>query len=114
MKTLEEVLEVLEARIDRVRLEDYIAREWVRPQRADTGWYFEDIDIARLQLISHLTQEIQVNNEGMDVVLSLLDQLYGLRAQMRHLSHAITQQPPQVQMEITLIVDQLMKETGKS
>ncbi len=113
MKTLEEVLEVLEAHIDRARLEDYIAREWVRPRRAETGWYFEEIDIARLQLVCHLTQEIQVNDEGMDVVLSLLDQLYGLRTQMKHLAHAITQQPPQVQTEITLIVDRLMKSNGK-
>lgn len=107
MKTLEEVLAILEARIDRAMLENYIAREWVRPRREREIWYFEEIDIARLQLVCHLVQDIQVNDEGMDVVLSLLDQLYGLRAQMRHLTHAVTQQPPQVQDEITLLVNEL-------
>jgi len=108
MKTLEEVLGLMAARMDRATLEDYIAREWVRPQPGHQDWYFEDIDIARLQLVCHLVQDIEVNNEGMDVVLSLLDQLYGLRAQMKHLTHAIVQQPSEVQSQITLIVNQLM------
>lgn len=107
MKTLEHVLEMMEARIDRAALETYIAREWVRPHRKKAGLYFEDIDIARLELVCHLTQDIEVNEEGMDVVLSLLDQLYGLRAHMRHLSHAITQQPSQVQEDIRAILAKL-------
>ncbi len=109
MKTLEQVLEILEARIDRAILEDYIARKWVRPHRKETNWYFEDIDIARLELVCHLTQDIEVNDEGMDVVLSLLDQLYTMRAHMRHLTHALTQQSPQVQSEISSILSRLAK-----
>ena len=104
MKTLDEVLEMLEVRIDRVTLEDYIARQWLRPIPAETGWHFEDIDIARLELVCHLTQDIDINDEGMDVVLSLLDQLYGMRAHMRKLTHAIAQQPPEVQAEIMMLV----------
>ena len=94
MKTLEEVVSILDASIDRVMIEDYIARQWVRPQLHQQVWQFEEIDIARLRLVCHLVQDIQVNDEGMDVVLSLLDQLYGVRAQMRYLAHAITRQPP--------------------
>ena len=67
------------------------------PLQAESVWYFEDIDIARLELVCHLTQDIEVNDEGMDVAFSLLDQLYGLRAHMRKLTHAIAQQPPEVQ-----------------
>jgi len=109
MKTLEEVLDLMADQIDRTRLEDYIAREWVRPQPGHQDWYFEEIDIARLQLVCHLVQDIEVNDEGMDVVLSLLDQLYGLRTRMKHLTHAIAQQPERVQTEITLIVGELIK-----
>jgi chaperone modulatory protein CbpM len=114
MKTLEDVLEMMEARIDRQKLETYIAREWVRPQRKKKSWYFEEIDIARLELVCHLTQDIEVNDEGMDVVLSLLDQLYGTRAHMRHLSHAITQQPSQVQEDIRTFLAQVIKAENNS
>ncbi len=106
MKTLEDVLEILQERIDRSTLEDYIARQWIRPISKDTGWYFEEIDISRLQLVCHLAHDIEVNEEGMDVVLSLLDQLYGLRAHMQKLNHAIAQQPHQVQTDIMLVIKQ--------
>ena len=100
MKTLEEVLEMQEVRINHATLETYIRRQWVRPLKNKSGWVFEDIDVARLQLVCHLEQDIEVNEQGMDVVLSLLDQLYGLRAYMKNLSAAITRQPEQVRAEI--------------
>lgn len=109
MKTLDEVLEILETQINRSTLEDYIAREWVRPISSELGWHFEEIDIARLQLVHHLSQVIQVNDEGLDVVLSILDQLYGLRTHMHKLTQAIAQQPPQIRTEIMMIIDQLTK-----
>jgi chaperone modulatory protein CbpM len=87
MKTLEEVLELLDATIDRATVERYIAHEWLRPVAHNSVWYFEEIDIARIELVYHLTQDIQVNDHGMDVVLSLIDQLYGMRAQMQSLLH---------------------------
>jgi chaperone modulatory protein CbpM len=106
MKTLDEVLVMLNAPIDRPTIEDYIARAWLRPVSSDTGWYFEEIDIARIELVYHLTEEIHVNDAGMDVALSLLDQLYGMRAQMKHLAHAIHQQSPEVQAEIRMMISQ--------
>ena len=108
MKTLEEVVEMLHPLLDRVTVERYIAHEWLRPITTkvakESGWSFEGIDIARIELICHLTQDIQVNEHGMHVVLSLLDQLYGLRTQMQSLTHAVTQQPPQVQSEIMSVI----------
>lgn len=76
--------------------------EWLRPVYHPTGWYFEEIDIARLQLVCHLTQDIEVNEQGMDVVLSLLDQLYGIRAQAQKLNQAIPRQLLKVQAEIRM------------
>jgi len=107
VKTLEEVLEMQEVRLDQHALEVYIRREWVRPLKKKSGWVFEEIDIARLHLISQLVQDMQVNEEGMEVVLSLLDQLYGLRAHMKRLTHAVTRQPPEVQQDIIAIVKQM-------
>ena len=105
MKTLEEALEMLDAPIDRAMVERYIAHEWLRPVAHKAGWYFEEIDIARIELVYHLTQDVQVNEHGMDVVLSLLDQLYGMRARMQSLTHAVTQQSPEVQSEITELIN---------
>ena len=104
MKTTDEVIEILESRIDRQTLEDYIAREWLRPIMGETGWYFEEIDIARLHLVCHLTQDIQVNDDGIDVALSLLDQLYGLRSHIGNITRAINQQPPKIKENIIMTI----------
>ena len=104
MKTLEEVLELMDSRIERAHVEDYIAREWVRPEREHDTWHFEAIDIARLRLVHHLVRDIDINTEGMDVVLSLIDQLYAMRAHMKRITHAISAQPSEIQAEIRAIL----------
>ncbi len=104
MKTVDEVLDMMHTRIDRAMLEKYIERNWLRPVTADSGWVFEDIDIARLELVCHLTMDIQVNDDGMDVLLLVLDQLYDARTHMKHLAHAITHQPAEIQTEIWALV----------
>lgn len=100
MITLAETLERLDSVVDRPTLETYIERSWVRPIVRRQEWYFEDIDLARIRLVRHLQHDILVNDEAMDVVLNLLDQLYGMRAQMHALRYAIAQQPEPVRSEL--------------
>jgi len=40
---------------------------------------FSDMDVARARLIRDLKIDLGVNDEGVDVILHLLDQLHGLR-----------------------------------
>jgi chaperone modulatory protein CbpM len=46
---------------------------------------FSDVDIARAQLIRDLREDLGVNDEGVSVVLHLIDQMHGLRQSMRDL-----------------------------
>ena len=41
------------------------------------------VDLARAQLICDLQDDLGVNDEGVEVILDLLDQLYGLRQAVR-------------------------------
>lgn len=65
-------------------LEVWVAQDWVRPRREAGIPVFEEIDVARVQLIVELREELEVGDAAMPVVLSLLDQLHGARAQIRH------------------------------
>jgi chaperone modulatory protein CbpM len=40
---------------------------------------FSEVDLARAELIRDLMQDLGVNDEGVGVILNLLDQLHGLR-----------------------------------
>ena len=108
MKTIEEALEMLEWQIDRPTLENYISREWLRPIYQPTGWYFEDIDIARAELICHLIQDININEESIDIVLLLIDQLYTARNHIKNLTRSISGQPQEVQNQIMMVIKQFI------
>lgn len=69
--------------LTRPDLDRWISNQWVRPD-GDAGHYvFGDIDVARIRLIQALRDEMEVNEDALPVVLSLLDQLYDLRRQLR-------------------------------
>lgn len=68
----------------------WIAESWVMPaQSADEDWHFSDVDLARARLIRELEQDLGVNREAMPVVLSLLDQVHGLRRRLRALARGL-------------------------
>lgn len=72
-------------------LEHWITQAWVRPDGDPGRYLFHDIDVARVRLILELREQMQVNDEAIPVVLSLLDQLYEARRRMRRVRDALDQ-----------------------
>src|SRR4051794_37642473 len=93
-------------------LERWIANRWIRPDdRPDGGGYvFRDVDVARVRLIAELRNDLRIDEEALPVVLSLMDQLYGLRHQMRLLHAAIERQPAEIR---DAIVQHLAEQLGR-
>ena len=86
-------LETLCVRIGNVPVEDvqdWIDSDWLRPEGTRGHYLFREIDEARAHLIRELREDMGINDEGMPVILSLLDQLYAARRQMRRLREAIS------------------------
>lgn len=54
----------------------------VKPARRGSNRLYSDEDIERLRQIQRLTQEMGVNLAGVEVILSLLDQINQLRAEL--------------------------------
>ena len=65
--------------IQQAALDAWIEAGWLRPERARNDWRFSTIDLARVQFILDLSGPMGVNDEGVDVILGLLDQIHGLR-----------------------------------
>jgi chaperone modulatory protein CbpM len=84
----------IEGLIDQVtdlRLQDveaWIDKDWVRADGHPGHYAFRRIDVARIRLIQQLRIEMQVNDEALPIVLSLLDQLYEHRRRLRDLCNA--------------------------
>ena len=75
-------------------VERWVALSWVRPDGGPGAWTFREIDVARVRLIVEL-QELSLDEEALPTVLSLLDQLYEARRQMRAIRHALSAAPPE-------------------
>ena len=65
--------------LDEETFELCIEEQWLLPQDDQDEPVFSDADVARAQLILDLKRDLGVNNEGIGVILNLLDQLHGLR-----------------------------------
>ena len=90
-------IEVLITRVtglQRPELERWIVNEWVRAEGGPGQYVFQEIDVARVRLIQELRHDMQVNEEALPVVLSLLDQLYALRRRMRDVAEALERGAP--------------------
>src|SRR4051794_11399855 len=74
---------VRRSHIDNSTLEAWIEAEWLRPVSSGSTFNFSDADLARARLIDDLKVDFGINEEGIAIVLHLLDQLHGLRCLVR-------------------------------
>ena len=66
----------------------WVSEGWVTPQENHS---FAEIDVARVRLVCQLRQDLNLNEDAVPVVLSLLDQLHGLRSELKNLAQALEQ-----------------------
>ena len=71
-------------RVDQSHLESWLSEGWLVP-RSGAAPLFSEVDVARAQLIRDLQEDFGVNDEGISLILHLLDQLHGIRRQMHAL-----------------------------
>ena len=67
-------------------LDIWLEQHWLIPDQTSGGLNFSDMDLARAHLIRDLKADFGVNDEGVDVVLHLVDQLHGLRRALAQLN----------------------------
>jgi chaperone modulatory protein CbpM len=71
--------------IEQHLLETWIKAGWLVPPQTEPELLFADVDLARAQLIRDLREDFGINDEGISVVLHLVDQMHGLRRSMQGL-----------------------------
>ncbi len=86
--------------VTRVRLQTWVSRGWVLPAMTSDGPNYSEIDIARCDLIRELRDDLEIDHDAVEIVLSLLDQVYGLRRELRAVMGAVKVQPDEVRVRI--------------
>ena len=82
------------ARLDRRTLTVWIKEEWLIPGSTADELAFTDMDLARANLIHDLKDKMGVNDEGLGVVLHLLDQMHALRRALAAALESARERPP--------------------
>jgi chaperone modulatory protein CbpM len=83
--------------LERRELTRWVENRWVLPERYAETWVFHEVDVARVELILGIRRDFAIDDEAMGLVLGLLDQVYGMRRQMRRLCDAVAGQSQDVQ-----------------
>jgi len=86
--------------LERGELVRWVENRWVLPERRAGSWVFHEVDVARAELIFEIRRDFAIDDEAMPLVLSLLDQVYSLRRQMRRLCAAVAAQPDVIRQAI--------------
>lgn len=109
LATFEELLAEVEFNSEELTV--CIEQSWVLPVKEDDGNYvFDEADVARVRLIAELRRDLGVNDEGIPVILRLLDQIYSLRSSLSNLHDAIKTLPEDARNQLEA---ELHKSTGR-
>jgi chaperone modulatory protein CbpM len=71
--------------IEQRTLEVWLDEGWLVPRRDEARLVLSEVDIARARLIRDLRHAMGVNDEGIGVILDLIDQVHGLRSVIQEL-----------------------------
>ena len=94
MTMIDEQSVVVEVRgLTVTRLQGWVKRGWVRPCLGEGGPVYSELDIARCELVRQLRDDMDLDRDTLSLVLSLTDQVYGLRRELRRTLKAIETLP---------------------
>ncbi len=92
--------------IETETLSAWVEASWLIPGREEAELSFSEADVARAQLIRDLKDDLGVNDDGVEVILNLLDQIHGLRHTLSDLIEAVHIQPEPVQRQIAAVLEE--------
>ena len=97
-------------RLTATRLRAFVRADCVRPTETPEGPAFTDADLARLELLCELAEDFGLDEDALGIVVSLIDQLHGVRRELRGLALALSEEPPEVQERVR---EAWMRATGR-
>lgn len=91
------------ARVDGLtvaRLRAFVAADCLHPAEREGRLAYREADVARARLLADLAADFDLDEEAAALVVSLVDQIHGLRARLRALAEALAEEPEEVRARI--------------
>ncbi len=71
------------------RLQAFLRWQVIRPLQSESGPRYRPVDVARLELLCDLNAHFGLEEDALELVMSLVDQLHDTRARLNALMRAI-------------------------
>lgn len=84
------------------RLRAFVAADCLAPVEQEGRLAFAEADVARAALLEELVEDFDLDANSAAMVVSLVDQIHGLRRQLRRLGDAVAAEHPEVRTRIRL------------
>ena len=84
------------------RLRAFVAAECLAPAERDGRLAFAEADLARARLLAELVTDFDLDADAAGMVISLVDQIHGLRRALRQLGEAVASEPGDVRERIRI------------
>ncbi|MBO9413162.1 MULTISPECIES: hypothetical protein [unclassified Ruegeria] len=91
-------------RLTSARLTEYLAAEIVIPENTEQGLVYHSLDVARLELACELHDQYEMEADALSMMISLIDQMHGLRAELREVLSAVEAQPEAVRQNLIDVI----------
>jgi chaperone modulatory protein CbpM len=86
------------------RLRVWVRQGWIRPAVKESQG-FSEADMARAALIRDLEDKLGFDEEQVPVLLNLIDQIHGLRAELKTMLDALEALPEDVRATVKMRID---------
>ncbi len=82
------------------RLRSFVSAHCLAPREQDGRLAFAEADVARARLLAELGRDFELDEEAAALVISLVDQIHGLRRRLRDLGEALAAEPDEVRARL--------------
>jgi chaperone modulatory protein CbpM len=95
----EETLDAV-SRLDHARLTRFVHAEMIRPADAGGRMVYRQVDIARIELLCDLSDDFELDDEALGIVMDLVDQLHSTRRDLVVLMQALAEETDEVRARV--------------
>lgn len=82
------------------RLRQFEHLRIVTPVNTSDGPRYRSLDIRRITLLCELTDDFEVNEDALVIIMSLLDQLHGAHGRLDQIVQAIACEPSEIKLRL--------------
>ncbi|WP_313665519.1 chaperone modulator CbpM [Shinella sp.] len=108
MMRVDEIIEQI-ADLQQSDLDAWISEALISPQEDAGALVFSEVECARIRLICTLRYDLEVDEDTLPIIVSLLDQLHQARQRLFKLSAAVATQDKLVQAAILNAIERQTK-----